>query len=234
MKLLLPLRRAKQFLIKKRNERIYQASGFDYDAKKYWEDRHIQYNYDSLQGVGRSDLTQQENEAWYRSAELIFKGMLNELSLDKENSKVLEFGYGTGFYTKILSQLGYKNYLGVDIVDKHIPFLEKEIVNFQGKLVQADVGVRPIDFKSCSLVVSIDMTQHIVNDDKMRFFLRENVYENLVNDGVFIVTDSLQNAKFSFYETSRNIQFYEKSLNMKLFQPPALFRDKYIFSFKKV
>jgi hypothetical protein len=137
--------------------------------------RHSEFNYQKLQGVGRRDQSEQVNQAWYRSAEYIFRGMLDELSLDKEKNRLLEFGYGTGFYTKLINSLGFKNYLGVDIVDTHIKHITNDLSHFTGDFQKADIGTQKVEFKDASLIFSIDMTQHIVNDDKFRYFLKENV-----------------------------------------------------------
>ncbi|MCP4482318.1 MAG: hypothetical protein GY817_06005 [bacterium] len=79
----------------------------------------------------------------------------------------------------------------------------------------------------------IDVSQHIVNDEKMIFCLQENVNKNLKINGVFLVTDQLNNKKFNFYEIARNMKFYTDVLKLKVLHKPILFRDKYIFSFIK-
>lgn len=78
------------------------------------------------------------------------------------------------------------------------------------------------------------MTQHIVNDDKLIFCLKNNVQENLKINGLFIVTDELENKKYSYYEKSRSLEFYKKNMDKcEMIKKPVKFRDKYIFVFKK-
>ena len=208
----------------------YDVNGDDYNAKQYWRHRHKEHGFHSLKGVGHGGLSEEENRAWYDSARYIFSGILQEVVVNP-TSKVLELGYGTGFYTGIINCLGIQNYLGIDIVDEHIKDLQSKYPNFRFK--QADIGIDKVDYPACQLIYMIDVSQHITNDDKLLFCLKKNVYDNLDMGGVFIITDELKNKKYSFYEKSRSIEYYINALNLPLLHKPILFRDKYIFSFKK-
>ena len=79
----------------------------------------------------------------------------------------------------------------------------------------------------------IDVSQHIVNDEKMKHCLKINVLNNLADNGVFLVTDELANIKYSFHEKSRTVAFYQEALGLQLAIKPVQFRDKYLFAFKK-
>jgi len=140
-------------------------------------------------------------------------------------------GYGTGFYAEVLAELGYENYLGVDISDTHVERLEKSNPKYKGKFQKLDVGSEPLDWGECDLVFMIDVSQHIVNEQKLTFCLQRNVKHNLKNDGFFIVTDSLSGRKYSFYEVGRSVEFYREALQLDLLHKPIQFRDKFIFSF---
>ena len=81
----------------------------------------------------------------------------------------------------------------------------------------------------------IDVTQHIVNNDKLDFCLRNNVQNNMMLGGVFIVTDELSDKDISFYEKTRSVNYYLNVLDKcELARDPIQFRDKYIFAFKRV
>lgn len=225
------LLRARTALIRKVTGLRYNASGNDYNAEKYWDERHRKYGFDTLRGVGVSGHSEDENFAWYESARYIFLGMLSELNISKTDGKILELGYGTGFYPNILEREGYKNYTGLDIANVHISKLEARNPTFAGKFHQVNVGEQYFECKDCDLIIMIDVSQHIVNDDKMTFCLQQNVKRNLKPNGVFLTTDELGNTKYSFYEVSRSIEFYQKALGMQLLHKPVFFRGKYIFSF---
>jgi len=211
--------------------RKYNVTLDDYDASVYWEQHHKKHGSESLVGVGHGGLTEEENVAWYRSAKYIFKGILLDAGISSQ-SKVLELGYGTGFYSQVCSELRIGNYFGVDIVDQHAEKLRSEFSGYG--FDKADIGSDNVQWPGCDLVYMVDVSQHIVSDDKLKYCLRRNVEDNIKMGGLFIVTDELENEKYAFYEKSRSIEFYQAALeNMILEQAPILFRDKYIFSFRK-
>jgi len=227
------LLKVRRLIIRKKGASRYGASDNDYNAQKYWDERHEKYGFDTLKGVGHAGLTEADNYAWYEAAKYIFLGILEELEISKEKGKILELGYGTGFYANILENVGYKNYQGVDISDIHIKNLEKSNPTYVGRFFKMDVGMEYFECENCDLIFMIDVSQHIVNDQKMIFCLQQNVKQNLKDKGVFLVTDELSNKKFSFYEVSRTIDFFQNALGLQLFHKPIQFRDKYIFSFVK-
>ena len=83
-----------------------------------------------------------------------------------------------------MHQIGFKNYLGIDIVGIHISRIKKEIDGFQGDLRVADVGVEKIEYKDADVIFMIDVSQHIVSDKKLEFCLSKNVLDNLEVDPV--------------------------------------------------
>jgi len=147
-----------------KSNKTYMLSDNDYDALRYWEDRHSQFGFNTLKGVGDCTKGEDKNYAEYESAKYIFKGLLDELALT-HSTKVLEIGYGVGFYTKIMDTLT-ENYIGVDIVDTHIELIKENLKNNSFYFLKNDVGQDIVDNKECDLVYMIDVSQHIVNDDK--------------------------------------------------------------------
>jgi SAM-dependent methyltransferase len=184
-----------------------------------------------LIGVGHGGLGEDENNSWYISAKYIFKGIILDAGISGQ-SKVLELGYGTGFYSRVCSEIGISDYTGLDIVNQHAEKLRAELLGY--RFDKADIGLDKIECPGRDLVYMIDVSQHIVNDDKIKYCLIHNVADNLKTGGLFIVTDELENIKYAFYEKSRSVEFYQSVLDgFILEQAPILFRDKYIFSFRK-
>ncbi len=208
----------------------FSTTTSDYDAEKYWIMHHHKHGFDSLVGVGHGGLDEDTNRAWYAAAKYIFLGTLNDLGVQAPG-KVMELGYGTGFYSRIMHESGAGEYLGIDIVDQHINKLKTEMPQY--RFEKHDAGLASIEFRGCQLIYMIDVSQHIVNDEKLIYCLQENVGKNLAEGGVFLVTDELANKKFSFHEKSRTVEFYRKSLGLELVCNPIQFRDKYIFAFRK-
>lgn len=217
----------------------YNRSGQNYNAEKYWSERHGKAGIHSLLGAGRVGLTEEENQAVYRSAAIIFKFLVQDMKLTPAHT-ICEYGFGSGFYTRLMAELGYTRYTGFDITDVMIDPIAGSIPGFKGKLYKKDISKEPVtgtppreqDLKD--LIYMIDVTQHITNDDALAFCLRENVNNLLKEGGFFITTDVLEQTRPSFYEAYRTLDFYKTHLkSCTLHHEPIWFRDKYIFSFKK-
>src|SRR3972149_11548512 len=107
----------------------FDVTAYDYNAEKYWKLLHKKHGVDSLEGVGHGGLDEYTNRAWYASARYIFLGILNDLQINVPD-RVMELGYGTGFYSRIMHELGVKKYLGLDIADQHISKLKHDMPEF--------------------------------------------------------------------------------------------------------
>jgi len=46
----------------------YDVTENDYNAGKYWDERHKRYGFETLKGVGHCGLSEWKNYAWYVSA----------------------------------------------------------------------------------------------------------------------------------------------------------------------
>ena len=157
----------------------YDVTEDDYNADKYWNHRHEKYG-TNIKGVGNAGKTEDENYAEYESAKYIFLGILNELNLLKPK-KVFELGYGIGFYTKLMGAMT-EDYIGVDIVNTHVETISKQIKN-NFSFLKNDIGQDEIDRKECDLIYMIDVSQHIVNDEKLSFCLNNNIQDNMKMGG---------------------------------------------------
>jgi len=212
----------------------YQVTHDDYHADLFFNDIHSKYGINSLRGVAVDGLSEEENTAWYTSNRFIFEGMLRDLSFPFDSANVLEIGYGVGSYTEVCRKLGVPKYLGVDISDHHIEKLQAKFPSY--KFLKADVGTMDVletggNDDKFDLIFMIDVSQHMVNDKKLEYCLRENVIKKLKPGGIFIVTDELENKKYSFSEKSRSLEFYSRILELDVLQVPIPFHWKYIFSY---
>lgn len=211
----------------------YSSTADDYDAARYWQSHYRASGPERLFSSANQGLDDEENRRQYESARRLFESMVADFRLP-EHPRVLEIGFGTGFYTEVVHRLGFRDYLGVDITDATIPGILRRLDGFGGTLVRRDAGQERIERRGCDLVYMIDVSQHIVNDDKLVFCLRENVVPNLKPGGFFIVTDELSQRSKLFYEKTRTLEFYRDALaGCELFHEPIAFRDKYVFSFRR-
>ena len=202
-----------------------------YDEKRYWQDRHKQYG-ESLRGVGFKGMDELENMAWYLNGKYIFQALLAQLNLSTSTS-ILEIGFGTGFYTQLLVERGIGSYLGVDIVDQHHDKLQNILSGTSSELLVADIGKENIKSFSADLVTMLDVSQHIVNDKDLIFCLKQ-VDACLESGGFFMVTDSDETFRESFYVCGRSFDFYKTNLsNYRVFHQKVRFRDKYALVLQK-
>lgn len=218
-------------LVKDLKRRIGRLLGEPkYDAKKFFKERHKRYGCD-LRSVGNCTLSSEENERVYGEAREVFLGLCAKEGVDFENARVIDIGCGTGFYTQTLQDAGVKDYLGVDIIEDR--FDELSGIFGERTFRQMDVTEEALEGEY-DLVVMIDVTQHIVDDDKFSAAM-QNIREHLGEGGVFIVTSwcAEERTKRTYYEIARPVSFYEKEFPGYRFSEIIPFRDKFIFSIRK-
>lgn len=200
---------------------IVYGRGNDYDAGKYWSDRFSKYGH-SLKGVGNEALSEQDNQKSYTAAAQIFIDLCTKEGVDFNNARVLEIGCGTGFYTRILHDLGVKHYVGVDITDVLFSDLQQKFPDFQ--FMQKDVTADKITGEF-DLIVMIDVIEHIVNNDKFTSAM-ENIKGCLAKSGVFIVAPLVQKQwRKLFYVTLWSFDDMKARFPGYHFGEPVLFRD---------
>jgi 2-polyprenyl-3-methyl-5-hydroxy-6-metoxy-1,4-benzoquinol methylase len=196
-----------------------------YDAKKYWSNRLTKYGFD-LRGVGNKSLSNKENQIQYREAGEVFTSLCRNSHIKFQNAAVLDVGCGTGFYARLLNDLGCTDYIGIDITDVLFTDLKKRFPNYQFKT--CDITKEKLT-KKYNLIIMIDVTQHITTERKLNFALN-NIRTHMKANSLLIVTSFLdRHIKNSFYEKSRNLNSYKKIFDTEIFSEPQKFRDKYIF-----
>ncbi len=203
--------------------------GNDYDAANYWRDRFEKHG-QTLKGAGDEGLSEEENKEHYEKAAKVFTSFCMKEGIDFKNSDVLEIGVGTGFYTRLLHDLGVRKYTGVDITDV---FFSKHKNNFpQFKFVKKDITVDKLEGKY-DLIVMIDVIEHIVNEKKFASAM-ENVRNSLSDDGIFVVAPVMdEDKKHLFYLSSHSLQDIKNKFPGYRFSEPMPFRDGNIIGIKK-
>jgi len=201
------------------------GSAEDYNAEQYWTDRHSDFGFD-LRGVGNKGLTQEENEAQYREGKATFLQLLSEEKISLEGKNVLDVGCGIGFYAGILQEQKVASYRGLDITNALFPKLEERFPGFVFN--QVDVSTAEIEGEH-DVVIMIDVTQHITNEDKFAFAM-QNLKRVVKKGGQIVLTSWLsEQESHSFYERSRTLAAYQEQFSGWNFGKPRSFRDKFIF-----
>ncbi|KKM75884.1 hypothetical protein LCGC14_1385780 [marine sediment metagenome] len=200
-----------------------------YQHTLYWTDRLGKYGFD-LRGVGFYDLSHEENREIYGRAKRTFIDLCCEQEITFKNVSIVDIGCGTGFYARTFFENGGTEYLGIDVTDILFPRLRQEFPQFEFR--KLDISTHELAGRF-DLIIMIDVTQHITNDDKFHFAM-QNVKLSLTRNGVFIVTSWLADKiPCSFYEVGRPMIAYKREFPGYAFRDPIPFRDKFIFTIRQ-
>ena len=141
---------------------------------------------------------------------------------------VLEIGCGNGMYTKLLSNLGIKKYIGIDITDVLFSELMQKFSDYL--FIKMDITIQ-YPSQKFDLIIMLDVTQHITSDN-LFFKAMENVKYCLNDNGVFMVTSWLNRNINTYYEKSRTLEYYLeifKGYNINIYP----FSNKFILVISK-
>lgn len=201
-----------------------------YRPKKYWKARHAQHGF-TLRGVGNWTHSNEENEKSYLEAKAIFLNLCAQQNIDFKAAKMLDIGCGTGFYAEVFRDNGGKNYVGIDITNQLFKGLRNKFPDFTFK--KCDIAKQNLKDKF-DLIIMIDVTQHIVDDKRFTFAMR-NIRSHLGENGVFIVTSDLSDRLIQSqpHVVARPIAYYHREFPDYFFSQPLQFRGKFIFAIKK-
>jgi 2-polyprenyl-3-methyl-5-hydroxy-6-metoxy-1,4-benzoquinol methylase len=153
-----------------------------YDARKYWGERFARHG-TSLRGPGDEGLSESDNERDYALAADTFRSFCASNGLDFAASSSLEIGPGTGFYTRILVELGARSLTAIDVTDVLFGDLHRELATVE--LRQGDI-TRDVIEGQYDTAVMIDVIEHIVNEADFQFALR-NVADTVSPEGAFLL-----------------------------------------------
>jgi 2-polyprenyl-3-methyl-5-hydroxy-6-metoxy-1,4-benzoquinol methylase len=205
------------------------GKGNDYDSYQYWHDRFSKYGL-SLRSAGDEGLREKENERMYAEAARVFIDLCQREDIDFENVHALEIGCGTGFYTKLLHDLGVKNYVGVDITDIFFSELRTTFPHF--KFAKKDITLDQVKGEF-DLIVMIDVIEHIVNEDKLSCSMN-NVKACLRDGGVFILAPiASMSRRHLFYLRSWALEDIKRRFTGHIFSELVPFRSGYIVVIRK-
>ncbi|MCK4965695.1 class I SAM-dependent methyltransferase, partial [bacterium] len=158
-----------------------------YDPVKYWEKR-LKGNF-NLIGVGNRRYSEEKNREMYDVKKNIFSGMLKNVNIDIAGKKVLEIGCGVGYWTEYCRDSGCADYVGIDISETAVRTLQEEYPDY--RFISGDVSELKMD-EQFEIVLMIDVTQHIVDDEKFKKSM-EFIKSSLEKNGHFVVTSWLRN-----------------------------------------
>ena len=212
----------------------HQQAG--YDAARYWDDRLRKYG-GSLRGVGDEGLSENDNARQYQEAAQAFRGLWQSLGLTADQVatlRVLEVGTGTGFYTRLLHELGVRTYTGVDITDALFAQLQAELPTFRFQradvtdvaLTSALVGLNNLPY---DLLIILDVIEHIVTDEKFAQAMA-TLDSCLRPGGKLIIAPLMAKAqKHLFYVRFWSFVELQRFLPSYRWGEPVAFRNSYLY-----
>lgn len=186
--------------------------------KEFWNSRYADF---SLLESGNKGLTSEYNELMYQCKEIAYRKALEIGGIDAEKPvRILDGGCGQGYFASLIQNLFRSAaYTGVDISEKAISFLRMQYPKFEW--VCADLSDSELNFNHpFDIVQSIDLLYLILDDDN-HYQAIKNLTDNLVPQGVFIMTDTLPNERCfnTEYIVSRPLEYYARvfdRLNLQL------------------
>lgn len=144
-----------------------------------------------------------------------FYKILDEHFPFKDNAIVLDFGCGTGIYTRKFKP---KNYIGMDVDNKRLRLAKKENPKYTFKLL---IPKRGIELKNNSIDQILIMgVMHHLPDPPLRFYVKE--FNRILKKGgiIFIIeptltkTSPLANMIMRFIDRGKYIRYGEGYINL--------------------
>lgn len=170
------------------------ATGDDYDAARYWDDRFRRHG-PSLSSVGHEGKSEVDNAAAYASQAGAIFAMLEHTGAELAGARVLEIGCGNGYYAEQLRQRGVARYCGLDITDAFFPLLRKRFPGFD--FVRSDITSTRFP-ERFDVVLMIDVIEHIVTEEKLAAALA-NVSAMMADDAVFVLAPVVSRGRRSLF-----------------------------------
>ncbi len=204
--------------------------GKGYEAESYWRDRFRKYGR-SYRAVGHEGLSENENARAYTEAAREFLRVCQEQGVDFPNARVLDIGCGTGFYARLLRDAGVEQYTGIDVTDVFLPSLRREFPSFE--FIQCDVTAERLT-GIFNLVIMIDVTEHIVEDQRLSFAM-DNIKRCLSDDGVVLLAQPASESaeKNLFYLRFWSLLDIQERFPGYSFSDPVPIRNGILISIRK-
>lgn len=156
-----------------------------YSPKSYWENRLIKHF--DLKGSGYLRVGHHYNKKMYEARIAALERGMARIGRTFRNSKILEAGCGTGFYTEYFSRNEIAEYFGIDIAEVSVLRLQQRFPKYNFIVGDISAGEFP-EISTFDIVFAADILFHIVADDLFERAVR-NLVSRLRPGGILIVSD---------------------------------------------
>lgn len=162
----------------------------NYDPKEYWEKR--LKDYPSLKGVGNIGFNERYNEYLYSLKVSALNRALSKNSIAVKNKRVLDVGYGIGFFINFWLKKGASEIVGIDITELSISILKEKYLNYPNCHFQvADISEPDLTLKfggDFDIINVLDVLYHIADDEAFKKALN-NILSLTRPGGYVLISD---------------------------------------------
>ena len=174
-----------------------------YEPGRYWNER-LRKDF-SLAGAGHTGVGLSFNRWAYRVRRRVLRRVLREQGLAVRGARVLELGFGTGFYLDLWREEGVAHVAGFDIASVAVQAARERWPLVGWRLEEADIG-KPLPLGDSAgtfdLATAFDVLFHLVDDAAWNGAL-DNLAAGLKPGGHAVVFDKFQRAESAVSHVKR-------------------------------
>jgi SAM-dependent methyltransferase len=189
-----------------------------YENDRYWTQRlEREFN---LAGVGHAGVGLKFNLWAYRVRRNVLRRTLAEHGIEIKGAKMLELGFGTGFYLDLWRELGARHLTGFDITDVAVQSARERFAETGWRFEKADIGA-PLPLQDaagkCDVATAFDVLFHLVEDKNWNGAL-DNIAAALKPGGHALIFDKYQAVENAIsHVRRRTLNTYREALKSRGF-----------------
>jgi len=197
-------------------ESIQKPGAPVYVPDSYWNKR-LEKDF-SLAGVGHAGVGLAFNRWAYQVRRRVLKRVLSDFKIEIQGQKILELGFGTGFYLDLWREMGAAQVLGVDIAEIAVKAARERFALQNWRFEQGDIGA-PAPFNdsagSYGLATAFDVLFHLVEDAPWNGAL-DNLANSVKPGGYVLIFDKFQRKESGVSHVKRRtLATYEDALQAR-------------------
>lgn len=172
----------------------------------------------SLSGVGHTNVGLAFNRWAYAVRRRVLLRNLRAHGIPISGARILELGFGTGYYLDLWRELGAKHVTGFDIVFAAERDARERFKDLNWRFKQGDIG-KPLDLDeargACGLATAFDVLFHVVDEGAWNGAL-DNLTAALEPGGHLVIFDKFQHVESSgSHVRRRTFENYKQALETR-------------------